>query len=564
MSDPESEGLSARTRQQLLRWGGRGILVLVFAGSVLLVTVRRVFDAETLERHLDTAVVEATDGRYRVGIEAVEWGLFLGSLRLERVTLHPDSGNTADDRFSSPAPVHVSVSSLSLQGMGLWALLWHRVLWFEEVLVQRPSVALRPGGTSASDPDTSAVATAPAAGPEGILADVGTEQFRVQDGTLVRGAEERPPRDSLWGVSLRLRDLSLDSARAQKLRPYMVRRFTEGQVEGYRRRMPDAFYRFRTGAGRLSRQDSTLRLTNLRLEPMVSDEAFAQRHTYRVNRFRTAAKEVTAAEVDVQRFVEEGAVRADRVHVDSLELEVYRDNHKPVDPEEPPPPMPQEAVEELTRFVRIDTLRVQQSRIQYTKRPEGVFRTGTIAFEDLWASAYRLTANPQHRPTARPAVVEARTRVNGAGLLRTTFRIPLHAPHLNLSFQGRLGAMAARAFNETFIPLGGVRIERGQVDSLWFRAEVERGTATGSLGAVYRELEIETLDKATGERGLRERLKTTVAGLALRSKNHPSEDPFHKGEIDYTRNSDETFFKFLWLAVRDGIYSIVGIDRLPR
>jgi len=166
---------------------------------------------------------------------------------------------------------------------------------------------------------------------------------------------------------------------------------------------------------------------------------------------------------------------------------------------------------------------------------------------------------------SRPAVAVLRTDVNGAGRLQATFRVPLRARSLSLSFEGRLGPMDATALNETFVHLGGVRIESGQVDSLWFQADVEQGLASGSLRSVYRNLEIETLDKATGERGLKNRLKTlVVSGLALRSSNLPSDEPFHVGQIRHRHEEGNTFFKFLWLSLRSGMYSMVGIDRLPR
>lgn len=129
--------------------------------------------------------------------------------------------------------------------------------------------------------------------------------------------------------------------------------------------------------------------------------------------------------------------------------------------------------------------------------------------------------------------------------------------------QGGLGTMDARTLNETFVNLGGVRIESGQVDSLWFDATVERGTATGSVHGIYRNLEVEILNKRTGKRGLGNRLKTIVTGMALRSSNLPAEGELDTGRIQHTHEADESFFKFLWYALRSGIYSLVGIDRFP-
>jgi hypothetical protein len=75
---------------------------------------------------------------------------------------------------------------------------------------------------------------------------------------------------------------------------------------------------------------------------------------------------------------------------------------------------------------------------------------------------------------------------------------------------------------------------------------------------------VETLDKATGDRGLGDRLKTVATGLALRSNNLPDTGDLQTGRIQHQHDPEHSFFKFLWQALRDGIYSLVGIDRLPR
>jgi hypothetical protein len=348
------------------------------------------------------------------------------------------------------------------------------------------------------------------------------------------------------------------------VRKNLASTFSGASFDGYRRALSGTPYVLRLGSGRVFRSDSTLTVEDVRLAPTISDTTFMQTHEYRVNRFRTRARKVAVSGFEREVFIQSGALAAATVEIDGLDLDVSRDNHLPLDPDDPPPPMPQDATERLDRDLRIDTVRLRDSRIRYTKRPEEVPRTGSISFENLWATLYDVSTAPKQGPTSTSMVVEARTRVNGAGRLRTTLRIPLHAPDLALSFEGRLGALNARALNETFVPLGGVRIESGQVDSLWFQADVERGVATGTVHGVYQNLEVETLDKATGDRGVGHRLKTVATGLALRSSNVPEDGPLDTGRIEHQRATEDSFFKFLWHALRSGIYSLVGIDRLPR
>lgn len=569
-SEEDASELGSGKWATILRWSiavGVVLCLCVLGGGIL---VRGIVDAEFLERHLNTPLAEATDGRYRVDIETVDWGRLVWSVRLTGLALRPDStaraegagASTFSDR--SGTRFRASAREVRLDGLHWWPLIWRRTLTLDAVKVHRPQVRIRETPSlGKSDRDSLSLGLGSSSA-VGALQAINVHQVGVQGGLLTVGGKETPPRDSLWGVSLRFDSLSTQVAYPQSLRRFLVAHFVRGGFEGYWRAIPDRPYTLRLGAGQGAKGDSTLSVEALRFAPSVSDTTFMRQHAYRVNRVRAGARRVEVEGIDYRRFVADGAVLASVARVDSLQVEVYRDNHLPERPHDPPPPMPHEVVQDLHQALRIDTVRVRNGDIRYAKRPEEVPETGTISFQDLWASLYNVTNDPDRMTASTPAVVEVWTEVNGAGRLRATLRLPLLASDLTFGMHGRLGPMDATAFNETFVNLGGVRIERGQVDSLWFEASVEQGVASGSLQSVYRTLEIETLDKATGRRGLRNRLKTVlVNGLALRSKNVPGEGALHTGRIRHEHSPDKSFFKFLWLTLRSGIYSLVGVDRLP-
>lgn len=558
-------------RRGLLRWGAAGVSALIVGIVGLFVVLQTIVDAEYLETRVNAHLADATSGRYRAEIDAARLGLFATSLHVQGVKVFPDSpeGDSSGRKVTPGSPRYRgAVSTIRLEGIHLWSLLVERVLTVETLALQRPRVRIRSpehsGKGSSADrveaqSDTAVGEASPAPFPE-----VNVHRVRLRDGTLTTKRGTGPPQDSLWGLTVALDSLSTWSGRFENPLPRLAEGFVRGTFDGYRRRFPDDSYALRIGSGRASARDSTFAVNTLRYGPSVSDREFLRRREYRANRYRVAARRIEGRDVDYRQFVNDGVIDVTALAIDSLQLDVYRDNHLPSPPKDPPPPMPHEMVESYAHPFSIDTVRVRRSHIRYVKRPEQVPEAGSIAFEDLWATVYNVTNRPERMTPSTPPVVDARTEVAGAGQLRTTLRLPLLAPALTFSFQGHLGTLDATALNETFVNLGGVRIESGTVDSLWFEATVERGTARGTLGSVYRDLEIETLDRATGARGLKNRLKTfLVNGLALRSDNRPGED-FHAGEIEHRHQADHSFFKFLWLSLRSGIYSLVGIDRLPR
>lgn len=567
---------SSESRSVWQSWWIRGIaaglvsLGVAFLGVIL--AVRLLCDAEYLETHINRALEGTPASAYRVDLGAVRWGVWLGSLRVKRVTMSPDSAavDSASPVGKSPLRVRGSAPQVSLEGIHLWPILWGRPVEVRTVGIQRPRVRLwgleetgrSPGGQEASDDSSSA--SSPARSGFGPPVSVG--RIEVRDGTVSakRAGPRALPPDSLWGLSGTLDPDSLAFPAGLD-----VEQLLDGRArlafEGYRRVFADSLYALRLGPGRAETSDSTLRVDAIRFAPTVSDSVFMQRHEVRTNRYHLEVSRVAAQGVDYRRFLENGGLFAEAVRLEAGTLDVYRDNHRPSLPEEPPAPMPYDAVQALDRSLRIDTVRVLDSDIRYAKRKEEVPEAGSISFEDLWATVYNLTNDPRRMGRSSPLVVDARTDVAGTGRLHTTIRLPLLTAGPTLSYEGRLGAMDARAFNETFVNLAGVRIEQGTVDSLWFEAEVSDGVATGSVQGIYRNLEIETLDPTTGDRGLKNRLKTLIVnGLGVRSHSLPGEGPLRTGTIQYEHEEETSFFKFLWKALRSGIYSLVGLDRLPR
>jgi hypothetical protein len=204
---------------------------------------------------------------------------------------------------------------------------------------------------------------------------------------------------------------------------------------------------------------------------------------------------------------------------------------------------------------------VTEGRVEYSKRADDGVRPGTIRFEDIWATIYNVTNDPARMTDETPAVVDARTLVAGAGLLQTRIDYQLLAPELTIQYRGEVGDMPATAFNEIFVDLSGVEIKSGQIDSIWFSIQVQRDEARGLLQVLYRDLKIELLDKATGERSLRNRIATFIANnMILNEENQPTVDtPAKVIVIRQQRPPEKRLFKFMWHTLREGLFTTIDM-----
>jgi hypothetical protein len=120
--------------------------------------------------------------------------------------------------------------------------------------------------------------------------------------------------------------------------------------------------------------------------------------------------------------------------------------------------------------------------------------------------------------------------------------------------------MEARAFNETFVDLVGIRLTGGTIDSIWFDINVDAGRASGGFEMRYRDLELEVLDKVTREQALGDRLKTFLVDHIVEPQNQPEgENPAIVAIIQHERKSGDPLFKFMWDVLKSGIFTTLGI-----
>lgn len=562
-----------------VRWGAIGLALLGLVYLALSVALQVVLDADYLEERINRALNRSTEGVYRVDIEAVHWSLWRRSLQAEHIRLHPDPERLQRGQEAGRHPAgryRVTVPELRLQGIHLWPLLWRRDLQLDTFTFQNPHVQVNMEGSAqvnaksnaddhpANRPDTSASSDRAARSVHAALArqlpGVDARRLMVEEGTfsILRRSGGLPA--VLWGISVQLDDLAIDSTSARDTSRVLFSNHVTVTLDGYRGVFEDSLYAVTVGPAHVSTRDSLLTVQSFHVGPTVSDPRFMQRQRYRTNRYISSARRIEVRGLEARRFVEERSLLAGAASIDSLVVDVYRNNHLPRDPNDPPPPMPHKAARGLRQVFRIDTIRVRGGTIRYTRLAEDGAQPGAIAFEDVSASMYNVTNDPRRMTRATPAVVDAIGWVAGAGRLQTTIRLPLLSPHLSLTYHGRLGPMDARALNDAFVNIAGVRIESGDIDSLWFAADVQRGIAAGTLQGVYRNLEVETLDKATGERGLKKRIGTFVLNtLAMKSRNTWEDGSLRTGTIDHVYEEGDSFFKFLWHSVRSGIFSMVGL-----
>jgi hypothetical protein len=244
----------------------------------------------------------------------------------------------------------------------------------------------------------------------------------------------------------------------------------------------------------------------------------------------------------------EGNVLVETATFSGLMVHVYSDRRLAGPPE--PSTLPQNRFRALPFGLRVEEARFLRGSIRYEEVPRDGSRPGVVEFGRL-----RGDLGPLDNRRADTLVVRSWTTINEALPLAVELSWPLQRESLDLRAHAWTSAFPVNALNPMFEPNAGIRVRSGHVDTLETRFEVVAGRAAGTLDAVYRDLEVERLDK--NDSSDRHVLATWILDLKIRDDRIAlgGEDP---GRIEHHRAETESIFSFLWFTVRSGLMSLVS------
>ncbi|OLE18040.1 MAG: hypothetical protein AUG50_07200 [Betaproteobacteria bacterium 13_1_20CM_3_63_8] len=323
----------------------------------------------------------------------------------------------------------------------------------------------------------------------------------------------------------------------------------------------------RVGALQASLTDSTLDARGIAFAPTVSDAAFGRSQRYRRGLIKTTVGRIAVQGIDVGAFVIGQGLRARRVELDSLRLDIMSDRRRASNPQRERRRTPQGWIANLGRTVSVDSVLIRHGEIVYRERRGDHDQAGVLTFARLGVVAVNVRHFIGRRTSSDSMSVSATAHLQNVGLLNVHFVVPLDAPRFDMSFRGTLGAMPAASFNVFIRETMPLRLTNGEVVGISFKANVTHGVANGSVTPRYNDLSVAVTRRGStgmmGGGGILGGAARGIASLAgnwmkVRANNPNSEGAMPRsGTIRHTFTSDETLPAFLWASVRDGLLAVV-------
>jgi len=382
----------------------------------------------------------------------------------------------------------------------------------------------------------------------------------------LRHARAGDSRLQLERLRWRIADFAIDPADTAATARPLFSRTVELRVANFVAH-PDSASAVRVGVLVASLTDSTLDVRDVTFAPTQSDAAFAGSRQYRRARIQASVGRIAIQGLDVGAFVLGQGLRARRVELDSLRLDVLSDRRRPSNPRRPRHRTPQRWFADLDRSLSMDSILVRHGEIVYRERDAEHPQPGVMTFARLNAFAVNVRHVVGRRTIGDPMTLTATAHLQNMGRLDVQFVMPLDAPRFDMRFRGTLGAMPATSLNAFLREISALRFTKGRVVSISFGATVANGVARGTVTPRYNDLSVAVTRRgSTGILGGGGFVGGAARGIAslvgnwlkVRADNPDRADStLRSAAIDHTFTPEETLPAFLWVSVRDGLLAVV-------
>jgi len=243
-----------------------------------------------------------------------------------------------------------------------------------------------------------------------------------------------------------------------------------------------------------------------------------------------------------------------------LDLQVWVDRQIPEREAPDTTLLPHEQLQAAAREISVGRASVADGRVRYFERSADGARFALLEFDSVQASAAAITNRDTGGLEAGVVPIELAGRLGGKARIASTMLYDTRSPGFTLVVNGGLGPTDGRLLNPLLMDLEGVRIAEGEVDSIAWELEVEDGVAAGRMVARYRELVMERLDKVTRDQDVGDEIASFLGNTFTLIRSNPTDgEPVRVVPLAHRRAPHEAFLRFLWVTLRGGLLTTVGL-----
>lgn len=317
------------------------------------------------------------------------------------------------------------------------------------------------------------------------------------------------------------------------------------KIKDYQTHFRNYLYRASAKSLHWQSKSNELIIKQLKILPTITEKKLNRQQTHQKELYETQIGTLKAQNFDVSAFWEKHEVQAQKLTLDSLDLQISADRRLPTRSRRRR--MPAQIMRAMKMPLRIDTIQINHLDLAYQEKVAGAQKVGKLFVKNIHAQVIGLNNRPQSKDSIH---LSAAGKLMDLGDANIQVHMAL-MPDLMARITGNLGKFKADFMNDFLETTRHIQIRKGDIQGAKFWVVMQDSTAIGVLEAGYKHLRLDILSKKKDNK--KRGFISFLANIFINNRNNLEKNRHKIGNILYERLPEESFVRFLVRSLAMGI-----------
>lgn len=452
--------------------------------------------------------------------ERLTTNVLLGKIGLQKVAFQ-DSTTSLD----------LKAESVTLSGLKYLPLLQKGAIAISDLTVESPQVTYQKKNLENDSLTTKQN--------QGEPKNISIQNFRIQNGQLkVLQHDSDSTLVQLDGVDVLLTDISHNTETASQPLPFAFGAYKIQTQNGHYDLGPLEDLQWQSA--KLDTSEGSIQKLELRTK--YSREELSKKLTVEHDHYHLVIDSVLLKQPDFGM-----TDHSPKFHLETLELhhpifQVYRDKLLPDDTTHKK--LYNQALRDLDFDLLVNTIHISEGMVAYEERLEADVEPESLRFTDISATIRNL-----HSKGSGMVSVSAQSQLMGDGQLTLDWSFDPQSQSNDFLASGSLKQFQTENISP-FLRTNLNAEVKGTIDQMYFTISGNEVESQGDMKMAYDQFEFVVLKK--DKLGVN-KLLTAIVNIFAKESSKADGDGFRHGDFKVKRQTDKSFFNYLWLNVKNGL-----------
>jgi hypothetical protein len=318
----------------------------------------------------------------------------------------------------------------------------------------------------------------------------------------------------------------------------------------------DKLYKYIVKGIKLNTRLKRLTIDNFKIQPQLSENAFAAKSKVQKDRFDLNAEHLVSSGLDIGKLAS-GSFFMDQLAAAHTVLKVYRDLNYPSDGKDRLRSFPQQILMKMQVPMKIKLFTCNDANVYYREENQITDSVGEVPFRNA-SLRIQNVKNVDINHGDKTVATFTTLLLNALPMKGTLTFFMDKWKEGNVQVQCAINKpFHADVLNKLTVPMALTRIDKGDINSISCDLLVDNMMSKGIVKLIYEDLKISLL-KMGDDKMHKKNAFSLIANILVKNSNKPGATE-RVANVSKQRDPSRSFFNFTWKSIFEGGTKIMGV-----